>query len=137
MSQIYIRPVGLIAGDAAQAAMTDGWALPLAGGASAFTGCEVWQRRRDGFTRAILPAARLSAWTLGGEEHEHFVAAALSALADLSLHHAEPQVADHILAYHNTRSLLRWYDAPTDPIFLSPSIGERTTRTRTSECRRR
>ena len=62
MAQVYFRPLGLIDGDAAQDAVAGGWALPLGGGESAFTGCEVWQRRRDGFARAVLPAAQLSAW---------------------------------------------------------------------------
>jgi dihydropteroate synthase len=59
---VYFRPLGLIWGDAAHAAVEGGWALPLGGGASAFTGCEVWQRGREGFARAILPAAQLGVW---------------------------------------------------------------------------
>jgi dihydropteroate synthase len=62
VARVYFRPLGLIGGDAAQAAVEGGWALPLWAGESAFTGCEVWQRRDDGFARAILPAAQLSAW---------------------------------------------------------------------------
>jgi dihydropteroate synthase len=62
VAQVYFRPLGLIEGDAAQAAVGDGWALPLCGGASAFTGCEVWRRRREGLARAILPAAQLGVW---------------------------------------------------------------------------
>jgi dihydropteroate synthase len=62
VAQVYFRPLGLIEGVAAQVAVENGWALPLQGGESAFTGCEVWQRRREGIARAILPAAELSAW---------------------------------------------------------------------------
>jgi dihydropteroate synthase len=62
VAQVYFRPLGLIQGDAAQAAVENGWAVSLQGGEWAFTGCEVWQRRREGIARAILPAAQLSAW---------------------------------------------------------------------------
>jgi dihydropteroate synthase len=62
VAQIYLRPLGLIEGDAAGAAVAGGWALPLCGGPAAFTGCEVWQRQTHGCARTILPAARLSGW---------------------------------------------------------------------------
>jgi dihydropteroate synthase len=62
VARVYFRPLGLIEGEAAQAAVAGGWALPLGGGEWALTGCEVWQRRRDGFARAVLPATQLSAW---------------------------------------------------------------------------
>jgi dihydropteroate synthase len=62
MAQVYFRPLGLIEGEAAQAAMDGGWALPLCGDASAFTACEIWQRRRDGVARAVVPAAELNVW---------------------------------------------------------------------------
>jgi dihydropteroate synthase len=59
---VYLRPFGIIEGDAAQAAVEGGWALPLRGGGSAFTGCEIWQRRPQGIDRELLPAAGLSGW---------------------------------------------------------------------------
>jgi dihydropteroate synthase len=62
VARVYLRPLGLIEGDAAEAGVKDGWALPLCGGAAAFAGCEAWQRRRDGFARVTLPAAQLSGW---------------------------------------------------------------------------
>ena len=62
MAHVYFRPLGLIEGDAAQAAVEGGWALPLCGAGAAFTGCEIWQRRRDSFDRTIIAAPRLSVW---------------------------------------------------------------------------
>ena len=62
VAQVYLRPLGLIEGNAAPAAVEAGWALPLGGGEGAFTACEVWQRRQDGFAWATLPAAELSGW---------------------------------------------------------------------------
>jgi dihydropteroate synthase len=62
VAQVYLRPLGLIEGDAAQAAVADGWALPLCGGGSAFTGCEIWQRRAHGIDRQFVPATELSGW---------------------------------------------------------------------------
>jgi dihydropteroate synthase len=62
MAQVYLRPLGLIEGEPGRAAIDGGWGLPLCGGASAFTACEIWQRRREGLARAIVPAAELSVW---------------------------------------------------------------------------
>jgi dihydropteroate synthase len=61
-TQVYLRPLGIIDGDAARAAIAGGWALPLCGGASAFTGCEIWRRRPQGIDRELLPAAELAGW---------------------------------------------------------------------------
>jgi dihydropteroate synthase len=59
--QVYIRPLGVIAGEAARRAIDDGWALPLGGGQAAFTGCEIWQRGPP-VQREILPAVELTGW---------------------------------------------------------------------------
>ena len=62
MADIYIRPLGLIFGEAAQEGVAAGWALPLGGGPAAFTGCEIWQRGVRGSDRAVLPAGDLAGW---------------------------------------------------------------------------
>jgi dihydropteroate synthase len=63
VAAIYIRPLGLIGGEAARAAVAAGWALPLGGGPAAFTACEIWSRdAREGAARTVLPAADLAPW---------------------------------------------------------------------------
>ena len=65
MADIYIRPLGLIFGEAAQEGVAAGWALPLGGGPAAFTACEIWQRGVRGSDRAVLPAGTSPAgWTV-------------------------------------------------------------------------
>ena len=61
-AQIYLRPQGLIFEEAAREGVAAGWALPLCGGAAAFTACEIWRRDADGSARAFLPAADLAGW---------------------------------------------------------------------------
>jgi dihydropteroate synthase len=58
----YIRPLGLIAGEAARDGVASGWALPLGGGPAAFAACEIWSRGAEGNSRAVLPAAGLASW---------------------------------------------------------------------------
>ncbi|HLT00687.1 MAG TPA: dihydropteroate synthase [Geminicoccaceae bacterium] len=62
MATIYLRPLGVIAGPAANDAIAAGFALPLAGGPAAFTGCEVWRRGPEDTARLVLPATDLAAW---------------------------------------------------------------------------
>ncbi|HEX2479222.1 MAG TPA: dihydropteroate synthase [Geminicoccaceae bacterium] len=62
MAEAYIRPLGLIGGEAAREAVAAGWALPLAGGPAAFTACEIWSRDAHGSARAVVPAADLASW---------------------------------------------------------------------------
>ena len=62
VAEIYLRPLGLIVGEAAQEGVAAGWALPLGGGPAAFTACEIWQRGVQGSDRAVLPAADLAGW---------------------------------------------------------------------------
>jgi hypothetical protein len=45
-------------------------------------------------------------------------------LAGLSERHAEPEVAEHVVAYCNDTIVLEWYDAPDDPISISKSVDE-------------
>jgi dihydropteroate synthase len=59
--QVYLCPLGVLAGDVAHAAVAGGWALPL-GDEAAFTGCEIWQRGRQGSRREVIAAGALSAW---------------------------------------------------------------------------
>ena len=54
---MYLRPLGIIGGDAARPAIEGGWALPLCGGEAAFTACEIWRRRPDGIERASPPGS--------------------------------------------------------------------------------
>ena len=62
LTQVYLRPLGIIDGDAAHAAVAGGWALPLCGGPSAFTGCEIWRRRPQGIDRDLVVVAELAGW---------------------------------------------------------------------------
>ena len=62
MARVYLRPLGIIGGEAARAAIEAGWALPLCGGGAAFTACAIWQRRPQGIDREVVPATGLSTW---------------------------------------------------------------------------
>ena len=59
---MYLRPLGIIGGEAARAAIDGGWALPLCGGGAAFTACAIWQRRPQGIDREVVPATGLATW---------------------------------------------------------------------------
>jgi dihydropteroate synthase len=59
--QVYLRPLGVLVGDAARAAVAGGWALPL-GSDAAFTGCEIWQRGPRRTHREVLAVGELAAW---------------------------------------------------------------------------
>jgi len=48
----------------------------------------------------------------------------MQALAEVSERHAAPEVADHTIVYCESTTLLEWYDAGFDPIFLSKEIDE-------------
>jgi dihydropteroate synthase len=62
VAEIYLRPLGLIGGEAARDAVAAGWALPLGGGPAAFTACEIWSRDAQGSARAVLRATDLASW---------------------------------------------------------------------------
>ena len=62
MTRVYLRPLGLIEGQVARAAIEGGWALALHGGRAAFTAYEIWQRGPRGIDREVLPATALAAW---------------------------------------------------------------------------
>ncbi|MFN3076942.1 MAG: dihydropteroate synthase [Alphaproteobacteria bacterium] len=55
-------PTGIVAGKAAALTVEAGYGRPLAGGALAFTGCEVLRRTSPGFSVTALPLAGLGAW---------------------------------------------------------------------------
>ncbi|HLI23114.1 MAG TPA: hypothetical protein VKV32_18465, partial [Stellaceae bacterium] len=59
----WLRPAGLLNGTAAEQARAHGLALPLAGGATAFTMVEVLARREDTVLAALAALPRLRAWT--------------------------------------------------------------------------
>ncbi|MCC6144022.1 MAG: hypothetical protein IT368_09465 [Candidatus Hydrogenedentes bacterium] len=46
----------------------------------------------------------------------------LEELAALMDHHAEPELATHVHAYHGDEILLQWHDAFADPILLSGTL---------------
>ena len=56
--------------------------------------------------------------------HVPITAAVMSGLAEIAGRHAEPEVADHMVAYQQPGILLEWYDAGFDPIFVSKDIAE-------------
>jgi len=47
----------------------------------------------------------------------------METLAELAERHAEPEIATHIGVFTEAGRLLEWFDAPTDPIVVSPSLG--------------
>ena len=60
---VYLRPAGIVSGEAARGAIAEGTGLPLAGGPLAFTACEVFARvgaRRT--RRAVAATGAVRAW---------------------------------------------------------------------------
>jgi len=45
-------------------------------------------------------------------------------ISKMSEHHAEPEMFDHLIIYRGKIGLLSWYDAPTDPFYVSTEISE-------------
>jgi dihydropteroate synthase len=60
--QVYLSPLGVIAGAAARCGIDGGWALPLGDDGAAFTACEIWQRGAGGTRRDVLAAGELARW---------------------------------------------------------------------------
>jgi dihydropteroate synthase len=60
-SHLYIRPLGLLYGAAADAARADGLALPLAGGQVAFTLAELVEGKAGNVKRRLMPTHELTA----------------------------------------------------------------------------
>jgi dihydropteroate synthase len=60
-ASVYLRPVGILQGDAAPALIAAGSALPLGGGA-AFTAAEMWLREGVRIERSTLGVNELAAW---------------------------------------------------------------------------
>jgi dihydropteroate synthase len=79
VARVYLRPLGIIGGNVARAAIEGGWALPLCGGEAAFIACEVWQRRPGGIDREVLPTTSLDAWLKRRPDEVHAAAAQLCA----------------------------------------------------------
>ena len=48
----------------------------------------------------------------------------MATLARLAENHAEPEVADHFVVLCGGSPILHWYDAPSDPIYVSGSLDE-------------
>jgi dihydropteroate synthase len=61
-SDVRLRPVGLMTGSIAMAALANGTALPLAGSATAFALIEVLARVGGGVVAALTPLRRLRLW---------------------------------------------------------------------------
>jgi hypothetical protein len=48
----------------------------------------------------------------------------MAELARMAARHAEPEVADHFQVLYEDEPILHWYDAPSDPIYVSDSLDE-------------
>jgi dihydropteroate synthase len=64
-TRLYLRPIGLMQGEAAASLAARGEALPLAGGRLAFTACEIILRDRGAITRDAVPVVELRRWVAG------------------------------------------------------------------------
>ena len=71
-SAIRLRPVGLLTGSTALAAMASGNALPLAGGETVFTIVEILARTPDGIVAALAPLRRVQLWASEQKESERY-----------------------------------------------------------------
>jgi dihydropteroate synthase len=60
--RVYVRPLGVIAGETAGRAIRAGWAAPLDGGRVACTGYEISRRGADGILRDLVPAREFERW---------------------------------------------------------------------------
>ncbi len=65
-ARLYIRPVGLLSGAAADAALASGAGRRLAGGRFAFTACEVFVREPGALIAAVATPAEIEAWAARG-----------------------------------------------------------------------
>ena len=59
---VYLRPLGIIRGDPAPAALAAGWALPLGGESAAFSAVELWLRDAAAIERRTFGVNELAAW---------------------------------------------------------------------------
>ncbi len=62
-SRLYLCPLGLITGSAAEAALASGAGRRLAGGHIVFTACEVLVREKGGLTGTVASWAEVADWT--------------------------------------------------------------------------
>jgi dihydropteroate synthase len=62
MVRVYVRPLGMIAGDVAGRAVGAGWALSLDGGRAACAGYEISQRGVDGIRQEVVSAREFAGW---------------------------------------------------------------------------
>jgi dihydropteroate synthase len=101
--RLYLRPLGLISGDAARAAIEDGWGRPVGGTSLAFTGCQVWLRGPEGLREEVLPAGHVEDWARAhGAAAEAAAREALARLAaPLRLPEPLPQRAPLIMGVVN------------------------------------
>jgi hypothetical protein len=59
---VYLRPLAVLRGDAAAAALDGGWALPLGGREAAFAAAELWLRADGQIERSTLGVRDLAGW---------------------------------------------------------------------------
>lgn len=62
MVRVYVRPLGVIAGDAARGAVQAGWAAPLDGGRGACAGYEIRRRGPEGIRRDLVATRDVTGW---------------------------------------------------------------------------
>jgi dihydropteroate synthase len=60
--RVYVRPLGVIAGETAPGAVRAGWAVPLDGGRIACSGYEISQRGAGGMRQDLVSARDVAGW---------------------------------------------------------------------------
>lgn len=78
-------------------------------------------------SRKIQPTTTVAVGTLWPRPHRFHIPVTrenIEGLAQLAERHAEPEVADHLHVYRNNQVLLQWYDAPSEPLYVSTDISE-------------
>ena len=69
------------------------------------------------------PAGTIWSWPRKNRRFSVRASAALFArLSDAALHHAEPEVCDHLHLYRGPEVLVQWFDAFLDPLLVSKAI---------------
>jgi dihydropteroate synthase len=61
MPGIYLEPIGLLYGPAAREAVTNGWALPLAGSSTAFAAVRLWEGEPGNVKHAVVRVSTIQA----------------------------------------------------------------------------
>jgi hypothetical protein len=79
----------------------------------------------DAADEAVFAAPVGTFWSWPQQDRRFSVRSSLTLLARLSeaaLHHAEPEICDHVHFYRDGNALVQWFDAFSDPLLVSKLV---------------